>query len=137
MASKDPELLLHDFAAAGKADEVARLIEKGVNVNTTSDVLATPLHLACIGGHTEVGPTQYSHLGVGGWEAALLLLDAGADIKATDVNGFQPGHYAAAQGFHELLSALVEEFNCGECRIPIMPMMWHAAQLNPIGHSVR
>jgi ankyrin repeat protein len=39
--------------------------------------------------------------------AVRALLDAGADVEGSDVNGWRPLHYAALYGFRELVALLL------------------------------
>ena len=53
----------------------------------------TPLHCACIKGHTEV---------------AMALMERGADIDARDDSQMTPLHYACVEGLTEVAMALIK-----------------------------
>jgi uncharacterized protein len=66
---------LHQAAAFGDAEEVARLISEGEDVAAVDDALFTPLHLACQQGHVAV---------------ARVLVAAGAPVDSRDSYGDTP-----------------------------------------------
>ena len=98
------EGFLHVAAAAGLAEEVAWLLERGASLELKDGARRTPLHAACCAGR---------------WAVALALLEAGADAKAV-ANGAQTAlHFVAAnasgrKGRLPVVEALLDK---GECAI--------------------
>ena len=72
--------LLHYAVMCNCFDVVSFLLEEcsGIDVNVTDGGLYTPLHLAYLGGHTQV---------------AQYLIQHGADVYAVDSNGHTPYEY--------------------------------------------
>ena len=70
-----PATPLHWAASHGRADDVARLVAAGDDVDARSHSGLTPLHLACLNGHTAT---------------AEALIARGADIHAEDCHGRSP-----------------------------------------------
>jgi len=88
-AEEDHRFLL--FAAV--RGDVASLIERKANVNVSDDlVLATPLHLAAMFGHTD---------------AAQMLIAAKATVTIKDKNGRTPFHWAAEHGHLDTMRVLL------------------------------
>lgn len=81
---------LHLAAASGSPETVAALLGGGASVDPkTSACARTPLHLCADG------------------RAAQILIDAGADPWATDVQGRTPLHHAAERGAVDVGDAVV------------------------------
>lgn len=74
---------IHNAAENGHQEMLRVMIEKGVDVNLTTDEPGeagmSPLHLACINGHADV---------------VKLLMDAGADDTMKTLKGDTPAHLA-------------------------------------------
>ena len=70
-----PATPLHWAASHGRADDVARLVAAGDDVDARSHIGLTPLHLACSNDHTAT---------------AEALIARGADIRAKDRHGRSP-----------------------------------------------
>ena len=96
------EGFLHLAAAAGLAEEVAWLLERGASLELKDGARRTPLHAACVAGR---------------WAVALALLEAGADAKAV-ANGAQTAlHFVAAnasgrKGRLAVVEALLDKGKC-------------------------
>jgi ankyrin repeat protein len=69
------ELSLHDAAAAGIVERVARLLDEGFPVDTPDEVGSTALHRAAMSDRTDV---------------VRLLLERGASVDARNVRGTTP-----------------------------------------------
>lgn len=80
-------------AEHGIMTAVMRLLESGANLHSYDNDLRTPLHLACLNGHSNV--------------AHFLVLKMGADIREMDANRMQPLHIAAKHGFDSLVGLLI------------------------------
>ena len=88
-----PATPLHWAASHGSADDVARLVAAGDDVDARSHGGLTPLHLACLNGHTAT---------------AEALIARGADIEAKSVNdGWTPLHLACSHGHTATAEALI------------------------------
>lgn len=85
---------LHLAAFFGSAAAVERLIAAGADLAVLSrnPLKNTPLHAAVAGGHQE---------------AALILIERGADVHATDAGGHTPLHIAAEAGYLPVVRALL------------------------------
>lgn len=85
---------LHLAAFFGHAALVGHLLAHGaaVNARSTNSMRNTPLHAAVAGGRVE---------------AALALIDAGADVNAADGGGHTPFHIAAEGGYVPIVEALL------------------------------
>jgi ankyrin repeat protein len=70
---------LHDAALNGDLDKIKNLLANCYNPNEIDNVYVTPLHLAAAWGHTE---------------AVSLLLKAGGDLNAQDLQGGFPLNHA-------------------------------------------
>jgi uncharacterized protein len=89
-------LKLHQAAAFGDAEEVARLISEGEDVAAVDNALFTPLHLACQQGHVA---------------AARVLMAAGAPVDQRDSYGDTPlwrAVFAFQGGDPELIRLLLD-----------------------------
>ena len=93
---------IHKAALGGKAEKLRRLLESGESPDTVYNehafyVTKTPLHCLC----------QRNN---GGDRAACfeLLRDAGANLEASDSEGYRPLHFAARSKSVELVSLLVQ-----------------------------
>eukprot|EP00826_Nyctotherus_ovalis_P065150 TRINITY_DN9570_c0_g1_i1.p1 TRINITY_DN9570_c0_g1~~TRINITY_DN9570_c0_g1_i1.p1 ORF type:complete len:338 (+),score=88.77 TRINITY_DN9570_c0_g1_i1:498-1511(+) len=84
---------LHSAVCERQVDAVRFLLERGAEVNSVSDSLRTPLHLACRG---EV-------------ELVKALVEAGADVNAQDAEGNTPLHILAEQGDAKAIEWLLEK----------------------------
>jgi ankyrin repeat protein len=129
LRSRGAELNLHEAAALGDIARVGNLLaENPEAIDSYSHDGWTPLHLAAFFGHadlvadllargTAVDPLGknsmanrplHAALASRRWEAAKLLLAAGANVKLKDGAGWTPLHLAAANGGLELVVALLE-----------------------------
>jgi ankyrin repeat protein len=89
---------LHAAVESGNVSEVKRLIGLGVDPDQTSESLnQRPLHAALISAYC----WDEAH-----WECFLLLLDAGADLDASDSQGNTPSIDAAIYGLDRHLREL-------------------------------
>jgi uncharacterized protein len=102
---------LHLAAAFAEPDAVCLLLEHGAHAHQVSHnpQRNQPLHAA---------------VALGGSEATvLLLLEAGADVNATQAGGFTPLHSAAAAGKPELVKLLLKhgaraDIRCDQGKLP-------------------
>ncbi len=85
--------LLREAAAAGNADTVRLLIERGANVLSKDEQGDTALHKAAAEGHESV---------------ARLLLKQGADVSAADSGGRTALHRAAFNGHESIVKLFIE-----------------------------
>jgi uncharacterized protein len=85
---------LHLAAFFGHPSVAARLIDAGAAVNAVSrnSLRNQPLHAAIAGGYVD---------------AALLLLERGADVRTADAGGHTPLHIAAEAGYAPVVTALL------------------------------
>ena len=84
---------LHSAVESGDAQRVARIIDRGANIEEPDDDKYTPLHLAA---------------GMGSVEMATVLLDRGARVDSTDEHGETPLHIAAFVGHADVARLLIE-----------------------------
>jgi len=87
---------IHDAIRAGDSDRVAQLIRENPDVvheQDSNDLRDFPIHTAAIAGETEI---------------VEMLLDAGADIEAGDIDNTTPLGDAAIHGHSETASLLIE-----------------------------
>ena len=103
---------LHLACAFAGPDAVRLLLEHGAHTHQYSHNPQhnQPLHAAIALSHSE--------------EAVGLLLDAGADVNATQAGGFTPLHQAAAAGKAELVKLLLSrgartDARCDQGKLPI------------------
>lgn len=87
---------LHLASAFAGPDAVRLLLEHGAHAHQVSHnpQRNQPLHAAIALGHST--------------ETICLLLEAGADVNATQAGGFTPLHQAAAAGKRELVAVLLD-----------------------------
>jgi ankyrin repeat protein len=87
--------VIHDAAREGDQARVENLLERDPElIRSVNERRATPLHLACDGGHAAL---------------AGYLLSRGADIEAADVDGDTPLHWAAYAGHCDVAELLLEK----------------------------
>ena len=93
---------IHKAARAGNVEKLRRLLAEGVSPDTLYHehafyITKTPLHCLCERNN-------------GGDRAACfeLLRDAGANLEASDSEGYRPLHFAARSKSVELVSLLVQ-----------------------------
>ena len=115
---------IHNAAEAGNLQEVQRLIDKGVDVNSKNKKEETPLHYAAFNGYLEItrllienGADVNAHdsgwtpLNLASWhrhlEIAKLLLAKGAKVNARS-SGFTPLHFASEEGDLRMVKLLIE-----------------------------
>ena len=84
---------LFDAVKSGDLAEVERLLNAGADIEARDRWGNTPLHYACINGHTEV---------------ARMLLDHGADVGARDQWGDTPLHLACEWCAYNTIEILIE-----------------------------
>ena len=114
---------LRQAAGSGSLEACRLLISRNADVNL-GDLCneATPLHIAAQGAHT---PVTYLLIESGAnvdarskkrqtplqgqKEAAICLLDHGADISSADVDGNTPLHFAAQGGHLKVLKRLSQQ----------------------------
>lgn len=86
---------LHLAAFFGRRGAAERLLAAGAALDAVSrnPLRNTPLHAAVAGGHVDL---------------ALLLIEAGADVNATDAGRHTPFHLAAEAGYVPVARALFE-----------------------------
>eukprot|EP00051_Salpingoeca_urceolata_P031484 m.11770 g.11770 ORF g.11770 m.11770 type:complete len:1113 (+) comp4095_c0_seq1:185-3523(+) len=138
-AVESPDLLdesqmtpLHTAAAAGNVEGIQMLHAKGANLRAKDCDNGTPMHIAAMEGHCEVGRillklaegsdgsslpiledrdlagNEPLHLAVqnGNFDFINLLLDEGANPNASTVRGYTPLHMAARNGQVEVIKLL-------------------------------
>jgi ankyrin repeat protein len=71
---------LFEAATYGNVNLITRLLQQGVNVNTTNSERETALHMAAANGH---------------YPAVIYLLNHGANIYARTIKNWLPIHHAA------------------------------------------
>jgi ankyrin repeat protein len=90
-------------------DVIKTLLAAGANVDLPSDDGTTPLMMAAGLGRSTFQPgLQRAIRSVGAEEAVNVLLDAGADIHATNEADFTAIHGAAFRGLNEVIEILVK-----------------------------
>jgi len=89
---RDGATQLYLAAAKGRADEVARLIAAGVDVDKATRDETTPLFVAARNGHSDV---------------AGQLIAAGADVNAFGFHGATPLHAACVLGRLDVVERLI------------------------------
>jgi ankyrin repeat protein len=90
-------------------DVIKALLAAGAKVDQTSDDGSTPLMMAAGLGRSTFQPgLQRAVRSVGAEEAVNVLLDAGADIHATNEGDFTAIHGAAFRGLNEVIEILVK-----------------------------
>ena len=88
------ETVLHRAALQSRREMVEFLLKQGgFSPQETDGNGNTPLHCAALGGHPEVGQ---------------LLVDAGADLEATNNEGERPLHLGAGAGNLAFLKILLQ-----------------------------
>ena len=88
------ETILHRAALRNRREMVEFLLKQGgLSPKETDGNGNTPLHCAALGGHAEV---------------AQLLVDAGADLEATNNEGDRPIHLGAGAGNLAFLKRLLQ-----------------------------
>ena len=93
LASAATAAEIHTAATDGDLGQVETILDSDPNqIGERDESLCSPLHSAAIAGHLEV---------------ARLLVDRGADLRATDATGCQPLLYAALGGNVELAAMLL------------------------------
>lgn len=128
LRSRGAELNLHEAAALGDISRVGALLAESPDaIESYSHDGWTPLHLAAFFGHAELvadllarGATVdplgknsmanrplHAALASRRWEAAKLLLAAGAVVNRKDGSGWTPLHLAAANGSAEMVADLL------------------------------
>jgi ankyrin repeat protein len=87
---------LHLAVFFGRVNTTHVLLEKGADLDAAShtEERVTPLHSALANPHNAA--------------LAQVLIDAGADISATQLQGYTPLHYAAANGLEPIARQLLE-----------------------------
>ena len=108
------------------------LINAGARVDSEDDLGLTPLHLACFWGHGNMvtylihdaganvsravqsgfyeGSTPLHKATEKGYAAIVrILLDADADVNATDAYGYTPLHWAAQEGHLAIVQDLCQD----------------------------
>jgi ankyrin repeat protein len=87
---------LHEAAKKGDLDQINRLIEEGITVDSLDENNNTPLYIAVGQGHKDV---------------AKLLILKGANVNVVCWRGYTPLHWAAAAlgGESELAELLIAE----------------------------
>lgn len=84
---------LHEAARDGRLDDIRKHVKDGLGIDERDPAGATPLHVA-----VDEGQEQ----------AALLLLELGADPNAADDKGFSPLHLAVIREAPGVVRALLE-----------------------------
>ncbi|KAL2816572.1 hypothetical protein BDW59DRAFT_177316 [Aspergillus cavernicola] len=112
------ETPLHISAGHGHNDILKTLLDRGADIEAKTLQGSTALYYAAQSGHIQTcqllldnsaTPTTSHKDGLTALHAALLL-DAGADIEASDEDGYTPLDYAAWEGRHEAVKFLLD---CG------------------------
>jgi ankyrin repeat protein len=87
---------LHLAVFFGRVNTTHVLLARGADLNAVShtDERVTPLHSALANPHNAA--------------LAQVLIDAGADISVTQLQGYTPLHYAAANGLDAVVRQLLE-----------------------------
>ncbi|MFZ5867579.1 MAG: ankyrin repeat domain-containing protein [Thermodesulfobacteriota bacterium] len=109
---------LMQAARKGHLQEVERLLDNGVDVNTEDEKGRTPIAWAAIGGHRDVVNMLKSHGGkytlfiaaaIGDTGEAQRLIDSGAEVNATDKVGLTALMWAAEKGHTDVMRLLLEK----------------------------
>ena len=88
-----PELSIWDAAELGRVEVVRQHLAARTDVNVRGGITGlTALHQAAFHGHTAI---------------ATLLIDAGADVNATDRRGWTPLHSTVYWGHNEIAELLL------------------------------
>ena len=96
----------------GDIDKVKHLIAEGADINTKNDIDERPLHYAIKSNYNtkqkdgKLIPIEFHHLTSP--DIIKTLIEAKADIHATNNFGGTPLHYASFFGHEEAISLLVE-----------------------------
>ena len=119
-------ILLHHAAQDGRLDIVRFLVDRGASANTRDDDEMTPAGHALSEGHLDVANylidrgggvftdfafTEQLHgaADAGDLRAARFLVDhRGADVRAVDVDGWTPLHWAASQSHSDVAHFLLD-----------------------------
>lgn len=83
---------LHYAVSTSNKEIVNLLIDKGANVNVSSNDGSTPLHIAARLGYKEI---------------VELLIGKDADVNAKNINGITPLHLASQEGYEEIVKLLI------------------------------
>lgn len=102
---------IHNICKYTNPEIIKHLVEKGVNLESTTKSLKRPIHYVCINQDLE---------------AFNILVEKGVDIHCKDKDGFQSIHYAAREGKVDILKRLIElganinALNDEHCLTPLM-----------------
>ncbi len=89
--TEDQQLL--DASNYGNLEDIQRLVQQEVDINTTYELDNTPLHLASLNGHTKT---------------VKLLLKNGARIDSQNIEGNTPLHLASLNGHTNTVKLLLK-----------------------------
>ena len=92
-AQPDNEFLLIESSLKGDTATVQKLLEKGINPNTTDEAAISPLMFAALSGNIDIGKA---------------LVEKGANVNARDDDGRTPLFFAATKGHLRVVEFLVE-----------------------------
>ncbi len=143
-----PDAPVADAAQSGDLEALRALLRDGADVNASQGDGMTALHWAAYGGQLEMievlvyaganleavtRVADYTPLMVatrtGHGDAAVLLLDAGADPRAATVTGVTPLHFAAGAGQTQAVEALIAagaEVDARESKMGQTPLIFAA-----------
>ncbi len=126
MKAHRPIISLQEAAEQGDLEQVKALLQEGSDINAKDRDKMTALHHAVFNGHLEVIEALIDHganINIPGQEGGVsplhlaaarghkavvkLLLSKGADIKAQDIYGYGPLHYAKSFRQYEVMEILV------------------------------
>ena len=133
------------YAAANARFQIVNLLlEYGADPSLPDNWSKTPLIAAASGQPFSLGGQFYDSSPADREKTVRLLLDAGADISTQELSGAAAVHYAAQNGYLEVLKALCEKGGCdlrmewnGKLPLRIALEMGHSAVVKWLSDKLR